>query len=158
WLLGELYNARGDIKAAADIFKDIDNRVNADPRDTDFLAASASTVGLMGTPLGQGPILAAAALNPGRINELPRVGFQKKQDRMPKLLRQHNDLLPGALKKHQEPPQHLADTSPPPPTTPGATPTADGSPAKPFPIDLRALGVGFLTGLLVALLAVWQIR
>jgi hypothetical protein len=49
----------------------------ADQRDAEHLALGASTVGLLASPSGQAPLLAAAALFPGRTDDAPLTDDQR---------------------------------------------------------------------------------
>jgi hypothetical protein len=112
WLLGELFNAEGDVASAQLIFEEV--------------AAKWAPLPVPGT--GQ-----ASAF--------------RREPTLPALFREHRAVLKAQPQVGEEPTTALqSPKAEPPPLTSSA------------PVDWKSLGVGFLAGIVVAMLAAWQMR
>jgi hypothetical protein len=129
WLLGELYNAEGEVDVARKILEEIRTKVNpAPPKKTekdDTKKSSAS--------------------------------FEPQDLKTPRLLKEHLVVLRAVPEKDLKIVETPKTTTTPTTTKPPKVDSAVEQ-ATPFPIDLQTFGVGFGVGLVVTLLGVWQLR
>jgi hypothetical protein len=128
WLLGELFNAAGDVGAAKSIFEEVVAKWNPQAAKD---------------KLGAG---AGFARDP---RQTATTGFQRDPT-LPKLFKEHLDVL--RAQPLPEPTVVEPMTAPAP--APAKPPQETAAP----PVEWRSLGIGFGTGLLVAFFAYWQIR
>jgi hypothetical protein len=142
WLLGELYNARGEYATAYKIFDEIGGLMQVLKRSKAF---EVETPRLFKWELAQNK--------------------DREYRELPALHRGHWQVIRAAKEKAdkellQGGPPPKEGVAPPPPQ-PGAKKGGDKQPASSgdtFPIDLRSLGVGFGAGVIVAILGYWQLR
>ncbi|MCI0459151.1 MAG: hypothetical protein L0Z62_19515, partial [Gemmataceae bacterium] len=138
WLLGELYNARGEYATAYKIFDEIGGLMQVLKRGNEAFGVE--------TP------------------RLYRWELAQKKDReyreLPQLQRAHWQVIREAKEKADKDLLQAdaapKDKPPPPPVRPPPPPKVATDDT--FPIDLRSLGVGFGGGVIVAIFGYWQVR
>jgi hypothetical protein len=149
WLLGELYNARGDYAFAYEIFAELGRSEQQGAKASDIL---------FGPPKG------GKKGGPPVLPQLPR-GEKQTYPELPAVHRSHwlviRDAKQKADKQAFEVEPAKGEPAPPPldPRPPKKPPDKRTTSADDvFPIDLRSLGVGFGAGVIVAIFGYWQLR
>jgi len=159
WLLGELYNAKGEYLTAGEIFAEVGEKLQRAVKSGFEIGIKAEEPGgsKRAKRRGTAPPQVAKSLESRSIAEFTR---------LPEPYKGHLAVLIAQAKADQEAatarrsPQNGAPPGMggggPEPNKVSSTPAGDSGDA--LPIDFRSLGVGFVAGLIVMLFGLWQGR